>query len=108
MVGLLLAGSSTLLHAQADLKPEVLQSKIQACIARSHAASVFVADYDTVAKRNNGQLFSGVVVSKDGIILTAAHVGKTGKIYRILFSDGKETIAIGMGRIQQLDAAVLK
>ncbi|GGH07552.1 trypsin-like peptidase domain-containing protein [Pedobacter zeae] len=108
MMGLLLAGTSSLLHAQMDLKPEALQRKIQACIAKSYAASVFIADYDTVAKRNNGQLFSGVVVSKDGIVLTAAHVGKTGKIYKILFPDGKETIAIGMGRIQRFDAAVLK
>lgn len=108
LMGLLIAGSPTLVSAQLDPKPELLQQHVQSAIAKAYAASVFIADYDTIAKRTNGQRFSGVVVSKDGIILTAAHVGRTGKVYQIIFPDGKESIAIGMGRIQYLDAAVLK
>ena len=103
----LLAGSLTFVSAQ-ELKPEQLQQRIQSTIVKSYASSVYLNDYDTVAKRKIGSRFSGVVVSKDGIILTAAHVGKPGKVYLVVFPDGKEHIAVGLGRIQSFDAAVLK
>lgn len=106
-MNLLLAGSITLLYGQ-EPKPEQLQEMVQLAIAKAYHSSVYLADYDTIAKVTTGSRFSGVVVSKDGIILTAAHVGRPGKVYQVIFADGKQRIAIGLGRIQQLDAAVLK
>ena len=105
LMHLLLVGVA--MYAQ-ETKPEQLQQLLQSAIAKSYNASVFLADYDTVAKRTNGSRFSGVVVSRDGIILTAAHVGRPGKVYQVIFPDGKQHIAIGLGRIQRFDAAVLK
>ena len=107
LMNLLVAGSFTWLFAQ-EVKPEQLEEMVQSTITRSYASSVFLADYDTLAKRTTGSRFSGVVVSKDGIILTAAHVGRPGKVYQVIFPNGEQQIAIGLGRIQQLDAAVLK
>lgn len=107
MLSLLIIGAVTLTFAQ-DIKPEKLQEMIQGCILKAYNSSVYLADYDTVAKRTTGSRFSGVVVSKDGIILTAAHVGMPGKVYQVIFPDGKEHIAMGLGRIQRLDVAVLK
>lgn len=107
LMNLLLAGSITLLYGQ-EPKPEQLQEMVQLAIAKAYHSSVYLADYDTIAKVTTGSRFSGVVVSKDGIILTAAHVGRPGKVYQVIFADGKQRIAIGLGRIQQLDAAVLK
>lgn len=58
--------------------------------------------------------FSGVVVSSDGKILSAAHVVMPGKTYKVMFPDGRECIAKGLGRItipptfMLPDAAMLK
>ncbi len=91
-----------------SLDPKQLQEMIQNTISKAYAASVLIDDYDTVAKVRKNAAFSGVVVSKDGIILTAAHVGMPGRAYVIIFPDGKEYMAKGLGRIQRFDAAVLK
>jgi len=85
-----------------------LQVMVQQAIQKAAPASVYMSDYDTVAKRNTGSRFSGVVVSKDGLILSAAHVVQPGKTYQIIFPDGKECIAVGLGRMQQFDAAMAK
>ncbi|MCJ8209573.1 trypsin-like peptidase domain-containing protein [Mucilaginibacter sp. RS28] len=58
--------------------------------------------------------FSGVVVTKGGHILTAAHVDVPGKTYKVLFPDGKECVAEGLGKIELKqdktipDAAMMK
>lgn len=87
---------------------KALQAQVQEAIKKAYPASVFLADYDPVTKTINGQSFSGVVVSPDGIILTAAHVGSPNKTFLVHFPDGKECTATGLGRIGLYDAAILK
>ncbi|MEM9235656.1 MAG: S1C family serine protease, partial [Verrucomicrobiota bacterium] len=52
---------------------------------------------------------SGVVVSKEGLILTAAHVtGGVGKEFTVLFEDGKKVKAVSLGLDSETDAAMAK
>ena len=52
---------------------------------------------------------SGVVVSPDGMIMTAAHVsGGVDKTIKILFEDGTEAEAISLGLDSETDAALCK
>ena len=44
-------------------------------------------------------LLVGVVVTKDGHILTAAHVIMPGNTYQVTFPDGKKCVAIALGKI---------
>lgn len=85
-----------------------IESKIMSVIKDVYPACVFLADYDTVRKARSGSRFSGVVVSEDGLIMTAAHVSFPGKVCQVIFPDGKECIAIGLGRIGSVDAALMK
>jgi serine protease Do len=87
---------------------------ISLAIAKSYAASVLMWEIDAESSNRMSAQFSGVVVSKDGEILSAAHVVAPGKTYRVMFPDGKECIAKGLGRISipptfmLPDAAMLK
>jgi serine protease Do len=85
-----------------------LEIKIRSAIAKAYPASVFLADYDTTKKVRNGMRFSGVVVRQDGLIMTAAHVCQPDKIYQVIFPDGRQCIARGLGRIGSVDAALMK
>ncbi|WP_264503143.1 S1C family serine protease [Luteolibacter flavescens] len=52
---------------------------------------------------------SGVVVSADGLILTAAHVtGGVGKEFTVIFEDGRKAKAESMGLISTTDAAMAR
>ncbi|WP_293742464.1 trypsin-like peptidase domain-containing protein [uncultured Pedobacter sp.] len=68
---------------------------------------------DTVADRDFGG-FSGVIVSSDGTILTAAHSVQPNHRYRVEFPDGQKGIATALGKIaldaenKQFDLAMLK
>lgn len=86
-----------------------LQRKIKENLQRAKASTVFIADYDTIAKRVIGPRFSGVVVDKSGLILTAAHASKPGQTYLVQFdTDNRQYIAVGAGRIALYDAAMIK
>lgn len=91
-----------------------LEQEIVAGYKKAYPACVKLYAYDTVAKQQAGGQFSGVVVSKDGYILTAAHVDEPGRVYKATFPDGKSCIAIGLGKIElaedktRPDAAMLK
>ena len=62
-----------------------------------------------VAIEANDGAGSGVIISPDGLILTAAHViGKTGKKMKVRFADGKRTSAISLGGSEFSDAGMLK
>lgn len=55
-----------------------------------------------------GGLGSGVVISKDGLILTAAHVVQVAHVIQVLFQSG-ETISAGIvGSVPSADVALLK
>ncbi len=52
---------------------------------------------------------SGVIVSSDGLILTAAHViGKSGRTMKIIFPNGDQTEALSLGGSELSDAGMLK
>ena len=68
--------------------------------------SLIVAQNATVAVGFGG---SGVIVSKDGLILTAAHVsGDLGDILVIRLQDGRQTQASSLGKVRFADAGMLK
>lgn len=68
-------------------------------VKKAYASSVRIWGYDTVSKQQNSAQFSGVVVSEDGYVLTVAHATVPGNTYRMFFTDGKECIAVALGRI---------
>ncbi|SDD46320.1 serine protease Do [Mucilaginibacter pineti] len=94
--------------------PIQLQEHVKTAIKKAYAASVLMWEYDTVQYSRMSAQFSGVVVSADGEILSAAHVVMPGKTYQVMFPDGKQCIARGLGRItipptfMLPDAAMLK
>jgi serine protease Do len=52
---------------------------------------------------------SGVVISPDGLILTAAHVtGGVGKEFTVIFEDGKKVKAESLGLVADTDAAMAR
>ncbi|MCQ6956359.1 trypsin-like peptidase domain-containing protein [Mucilaginibacter aquariorum] len=87
---------------------------ISQAIAKSYSASVLMWEIDAESGNRMSAQFSGVVVSKEGEILSAAHVVAPGKTYRVMFPDGRECTAKGLGRISipptfmLPDAAMLK
>jgi len=91
-----------------------LEKTITAAYKKAYPACVKIYAYDTVARQQAGGQFSGVVVSKDGHILTAAHVEAPGTVYKVMFADGKDCLAVGLGKIEfaedktRPDAAMLK
>lgn len=63
----------------------------------------------TVAVRIGKAQGSGVIVTKDGYVLTAAHVaGKPGVPVAVMFSDGREAKGITLGVERTVDAGMIK
>lgn len=91
---------------QADLVK--LEKQTQEVIAKARKSSVFINGYDPVRKTSVGSRASGVVISEDGIVLTAGHVNTPGNSFLIVFPDGKEYVAKGLGKIASLDLGILK
>ncbi|HEY8389155.1 MAG TPA: trypsin-like peptidase domain-containing protein [Parasegetibacter sp.] len=85
-----------------------MQAEVQKVIDKVYPATVKIVNYDSTRKVVRGGQFSGVVVSQDGYILTAAHASTPGDVYLAIFPDGKEFVAVGLGRITTVDAAVIK
>lgn len=95
----LITGSGS--HACAQkFNPEHLAGTIQKAIQKASAASVRMWSFDVEKQIRTGGQFSGVVVSAGGHILTAAHVNKPGETYKVMFPDGSEHIAQGLGEIE--------
>lgn len=76
-----------------------IEKRISSCIEKAYAASVRIWGYDTVRHAQNSSQFSGVVVSNEGHILTVAHAIVPHKLYKVRFPDGREVMAIALGRI---------
>ncbi len=72
---------------------------LNASIQKVFPACVRMFGFDTVRKAQNSAQFSGVVVSSEGHILTVAHAVSPNRIYKVTFPDGKECIAMALGRI---------
>ncbi|GAA4311838.1 hypothetical protein GCM10023149_06920 [Mucilaginibacter gynuensis] len=78
---------------------KTLEVTLHKAIEKAYPASVRMWGFDTVSKMQMSAQFSGVVVAKDGYILTAAHTTVVGKTYKVMFPNGKEAIALALGRI---------
>lgn len=76
-----------------------LEKKIQASIQKGYDASVRIWGFDTVRIAQSSSQFSGVVISSDGHILTVAHAIQPKQTYKVLFPDGREVLAVALGRI---------
>ncbi|WP_443938531.1 trypsin-like peptidase domain-containing protein [Pedobacter sp. MW01-1-1] len=68
-------------------------------IKKAYPASVRMWSFDVKRNERTGAQFSGVVVTKDGYILTAAHTVEPGNTYKVFFADGKECIAVALGKM---------
>ena len=83
----------------ADLRS--LEAKVQAVVAK-----VVVA---TVCIDMGGSQGSGVIVSKDGIVMTAGHVvGKPGQKVTFRFADGKTANGITLGLNASVDSGLMR
>ncbi len=76
-----------------------LQGLIDNAVQKAYASSVKMWGFDTVRKVQNSAQFSAVVVSPEGRIITVAHAISPNRVYKVLFPDGKECLAIALGRI---------
>ncbi|KQN34957.1 hypothetical protein ASE92_09995 [Pedobacter sp. Leaf41] len=78
---------------------KVLEQHVASAVDKAYPASVRIWGFDTVRNERTSAQFSGVVVTGEGYILTAAHVIQPGKSYKVFFPDGKDAIALALGRI---------
>ncbi|TKC09541.1 S1 family peptidase [Pedobacter frigoris] len=78
---------------------KALEKITSGALSKAYSASVRMWGYDTVKKQQNSAQFSGVVVTAEGHILTAAHATIPGNTYKVFFPDGQERMAIALGRI---------
>ena len=77
-----------------------LQAKIYSAIKKAMPAVVAIGD--------RGEIFSGVIVSKDGIILSAGHAVRPNRTFNVVLADGRQVRAKGLGSNQRVDIAMLK
>lgn len=76
------------------------QKTITEAVKKAYPASVRMWGFDVQQNQRTSAQFSGVVVSADGYILTAAHTILPGKNYKVFFPDGRECIALALGKIE--------
>ena len=87
---------------------------LSTAIEKGYKASVLMWQIDGETGNRMSAQFSGVVVSADGLILSAAHVVMPGNTYKVMYADGRDCIAKGLGRVtippnyMVPDAAMLK
>ena len=95
--------SSTTLNAT-ELDVPTLQKKIYSTIESVTPAVVAI----TLPGLSEGAGFSGVIVSKDGHILSAGHAVRPGMEYLVLLPDGRKLSARGKGSNPVADCAMLQ
>lgn len=76
------------------------QYTISQAVKKAYPASVRMWGFDVQQQQRTSAQFSGVVISADGYILTAAHTILPGKNYKVFFPDGRECIAVALGKIE--------
>jgi serine protease Do len=82
-----------------DFDKKEFERTIQKGIEKAYAASVRIWGIDSLTQKQNSAQFSGVVVDAAGHILTAAHAISPGNRYKVIFPDGKEFTAQGLGKM---------
>ena len=97
-----LVSSTTLSATEIDVP--ALQKKIYSTIEDVTPAVV------SISLRGRRQLggFSGVIVSKDGHVLSAGHAVRPGGKYEVLLPDGRSFNAVGKGSNGVADCAMLQ
>ncbi len=101
-------------HAQYVKDPRKIEAQVQTALDSAYSASVQIVPFDTIQNRQRPGVFSGVVVSAQGHILTVAHATTPNAVYQVMFPDGAKHIAIGKGRMaikqqgRDLDMAMIK
>ncbi|MEM7783892.1 MAG: trypsin-like peptidase domain-containing protein [Planctomycetota bacterium] len=83
-----------------DFDIKSLGKKIEATVDRSMPS--------VVAVRNRFTVFSAVIISNDGYMLSAGHAVSPGRTYAVYLADGRRTKAVGLGFEPRLDCAMLK
>jgi serine protease Do len=78
---------------------KTLNAALPGVIEKTYPACVRMWGYDTVSHQQMSATFSGVVVTPEGHMLTVAHTTLPGKTYKVTFPDGKEAIAVALGKI---------
>lgn len=86
--------------AKAEFDVNALQERIHSTIESVQPAVVSI--------RQQGGLFSGVIVSGTGTILSAGHAVDPGKRYQVFLPDGRRFTAVGKGTNPRADCALLQ
>lgn len=96
--------ASLRVRTQRDL--EVLQTRVQKSVKKALSATLSVQ----VQRNSEGFAFgSGVIVSEDGYVLTAAHVsGQPNQKVRFFLADGTTANGITLGLHKDLDMGLMK
>ena len=83
----------------ADLR--IIENRVKALVKQLQRA--------TVGVRNGRAAGSGVIVSKDGFVLTAAHVcGSPGRTVTLILSNGRQVEGKTLGTFRGVDAGLMK
>lgn len=78
-----------------------IQQALQSNLARTRAA--------TVCLQMDGGSGSAVIISEDGLVLTAAHVtGKVDEEIKVIMEDGRELKGVSLGLNSETDSAMLQ
>jgi serine protease Do len=78
-----------------------IQAKLQATLKKAKGA--------VVAIQSGGGAGSGVIVSKDGLVLTAGHIsGKPGRSVKVVLPDGRRVDAVTMGGSEISDSGMCR
>lgn len=93
-------GARTELSSLDDLK--TVEAQVESLTKRVTPATVLIVSYQS------GGSGSGVVVSKEGLVLTAAHVIQGSKEVSIVFPDGTETKGKVLGANYSRDVAMVQ
>lgn len=91
-----------------SFNPISFEKDVQKIVKKVSPACVKIATYDTVSRKVGIGGFSGVVISPDGYIFTAAHATLVNQVYLIKFPDGSQQIGKAISRIQPVDASLIK
>ena len=83
-----------------ELDVDQLQAKIYKAIEKVMPAVVAIND--------RGTIFSGVIVSKQGHVLSAGHAVRPNRKYTVLLADGRRFQTRGLGANTRVDMAMLK
>jgi S1-C subfamily serine protease len=100
---------------QKDLVPEAEAKSLSEVFRRVNPAVVIVLTKEIAYSRmepgtmvTRGGFGSGVVISKDGLIMTAAHVVQVADAVAVRFQDGRTVEAKVVGASMQADVALLR